>query len=99
MPKIKYDSNNSGGGWWLEDKDWYDLEAAGWVVRWLKDDELYSKYVREDGRWLGALATSATREGLSLEDAIAEFERITGQNSGDEGCGCCGQPHYFYEEI
>lgn len=33
-PYIEYDSNNSGGYWWLEDKDWIALEKAGWYVLW-----------------------------------------------------------------
>lgn len=31
---VKYDSNNSGGSWWLSDKDWKNLEKAGWFVVW-----------------------------------------------------------------
>lgn len=31
---VEYDSNNSGGHWWLKDKDWYALEKAGWIVEW-----------------------------------------------------------------
>lgn len=49
-------------------------------------------------RFIGALATRATRRGLSYEKAIAEWERITGENADDEGCPCCGAPHYFIEE-
>lgn len=32
--KVEYSSTNSGGGWWLEDKDWKALEKAGWRVNW-----------------------------------------------------------------
>lgn len=85
LPVIEYSSNNSGGDWWLDDEDWYALESAGWDVEWKGD------------RWLGALATRATREGLSREAAIAEWESVTGQNADSEGCDCCGQPHYFSE--
>jgi len=92
--KIEYTSNNSGGDWWLSDKNWKDLEAAGWQVNWKKDEPNPPK----DGRWLGALATRATREGLSMDEAVAEFERITGCDSTDAGCSCCGQPHYFSRE-
>jgi len=81
--KVEYSSNNSGGNWWLDDKNWKALETAGWKVEW------------KDGRWLGALATSACREGLSLLDAVAEWERVTGECSTDVGCACCGQPHNF----
>jgi hypothetical protein len=84
--KIEYHSNNSGGEWWLSDQNWKDLESAGWTVDWKKD-----------GRWLGALATSATRSADSMEEAIAEFERVTGQYANSEGCPCCGQPHNFHE--
>lgn len=37
MGIIEYQSNNSGGNWWLEDKDWIALENAGWVVHWIHD--------------------------------------------------------------
>lgn len=34
---------------------------------------------------------------LPLKAAIAEFDEVTSQSSSDEGCSCCGHPHYFYE--
>lgn len=34
MGYVEYNSNNSGGDWWLNDADWHKLEAAGWVVQW-----------------------------------------------------------------
>ena len=83
--KVEYSSNNSGGDWWLSDEDWKNLEQAGWVVNW-----------RE--RFLGAIATSATREGLTEDEAIAEFERVTGEDAFANGCPCCGNPHNFYLE-
>ena len=86
MSTVRYSSNNSGGDWWLSDKDWYALEEAGWDVDWASE-----------GRWLGALATRATRDGLTLEAAKSEFGAITGEDPGAEGCSCCGQPHYFSE--
>lgn len=89
MGYIEYSSNNSGGDWWLTDQDWTNLEEAGWEVQWKKDEA-------GQRRWLGALATSAKRHGLTREEAIAEWEQITGQNAYDEGCPCCGQPHEFY---
>ena len=39
MGVIKYESNNSGGRWWLSDDDWKRLEDAGWVVHWIHDRE------------------------------------------------------------
>ncbi len=34
MKKVTYDSNNSGGDWWLKDEHWQKLEDAGWYVVW-----------------------------------------------------------------
>lgn len=90
---VRYKANNSGGSWWLADEDWRALEKAGWTVEWFRNDPYY-----KSDRFLGALASSATRTGLSLGDAIAEWERITGQESSALGCECCGTPHYFAEE-
>lgn len=95
--KVTYTTNNSGGGWWLSDDDWRALEAAGWVVDWVAEQTDHA-WADADGRFLGALATSAYREGLSLDDAIEEWERVTGERASDEGCDCCGAPHYFFEE-
>ena len=83
MGRIEYNAINSGGSWWLTDEDWHALEAAGWKVEWRK--------------FLGSIATQATREGLSLEDAVAEWEKVTGKCSTDAGCPCCGVPHSFTE--
>lgn len=45
MSYVEYDSNNSGGRWWLTDEDWRALERAGWIVRW---STLGFKYTPED---------------------------------------------------
>ncbi len=92
---VEYDSNNSGGRWWLKDQDWLALKQAGWKVRWYRDQEYYSSERTEDGRWLGALASRAERHGLTLGEAIREWEQVTGQNSSALGCSCCGTPHNF----
>lgn len=92
VKRVDYSSNNSGGTWWLNDKNWFDLEKAGWKVEWIKDDPFYGG----EERFLGTLAQRATRFGLTLKKAIKEWERITGLNSEEEGCDTCGQPHYFY---
>lgn len=91
---VEYSSNNSGGDWWLKDKDWKNLEAAGWEVLWKKDNNR-GMWVDDDGRFLRALATEARKEFDSVEEAIKEWEQITGQTSTDEGCNCCGPPHAF----
>lgn len=103
--KVSYSHNNSGGGWWLTDQNWHDLEAAGWEVDWYATSEYrHQNYAGDfddsfdrypEGRFLGALASNASREGLTMGEAIAEWERITGQNSADLGCSCCGTPHSF----
>jgi hypothetical protein len=93
--KITYSSNNSGGGWWLKDEDWYKLEEAGWKIKWHKDQK--GKWFKADaeGRWLGALAGEASKNFKTVREAMEEFERITGQDVTDEGCNCCGAPHSF----
>lgn len=37
--RVRYWSSNSGGDWWLDDKDWAALEAAGWIVHWYHDPQ------------------------------------------------------------
>lgn len=41
---VEYSSNNSGGRWWLKDKDWLALEKAGWTVEWGGSYFCHSKY-------------------------------------------------------
>ena len=84
--KITYSSNNSGGHWWLKDKDWKNLERAGWDVEWEKE-----------GRFLGALPHRASKDFASVEEAISEWESVVGQSATEEGCPCCGPPHEFYD--
>jgi hypothetical protein len=95
MARVEYSSNNSGGDWWLKDEDWYALEEAGWDVEWRSHMENPWPSERATGRWLGALATRAFKEFRNPDDAIGEFERITGQDASAQGCNCCGPPHSF----
>lgn len=133
---VEYDSNNSGGSWWLKDEDWAALEKAGWYVQWLGLSFCHARYpgiggakpapetcpdsqschghrgansyeeaiaAGRDARWLGALAREATFEVTAYSAALAESnaqqlwsEDIGFRYSGDEeGCNCCGRPHYF----
>ncbi len=95
---LEYNSNNSGGSWWLDDEDWKALEKAGWNVKWVKDEPDRILNTGEDDRWLGALAKKATIEldsEADIEDAISEWESITGQSRNSLGCNCCGPPHEF----
>jgi hypothetical protein len=92
---VSYSSNNSGGYWWLDDDNWLALEKAGWNVDWMRDKEATLFHKPGEERWLGALAQSASREGLSLRDAITEWEDVTHADSRALGCSCCGVPHSF----
>ena len=94
---VEYESNNSGGSWWLNDEHWKALEAAGWKVDWFAGQTREFFKPDKDGRWLGALADRARRDGLTLREAADEWERITGMDATDAGCACCGQPHKFTE--
>lgn len=78
---IEYTHNNSGGVYWLSEKNWQDLIEAGWIVV-----TTFSKRI-----------LSIKRIGLSMDDAVAEWEKITGLDSQAQGCDCCGMPHAFYE--
>ena len=40
---VEYNSNNSGGHWWLDDNQWRALEAAGWKVAWYRLEHLYNE--------------------------------------------------------
>ena len=118
--KVTYSSNNSGGDWWLKDKDWKALEKAGWTVIWggwyfcnsswwelpkgkkkcgKKNCPGHRKYKTakqaDKDRYMGALASYASKDFPSIEDAKEEWSRIVGQDPKAEGCNCCGQPHYF----
>lgn len=129
MTIVEYHSNNSGGSWWLKDKDWLALEAAGWKVQWAHLENMYDEngdYQRDDEgfpvfvplgegnskyksfsalskkpgadgkmRYMGALANYAHRKTDNPVETIREFERVTGQDTTDEGCNCCGAPHCF----
>ena len=95
--KVTYDSNNSGGDWWLDDRDWKALESAGWTVEWFSNPEYAASFgMSPDGRFLGALAMAAHIDVPSIDAAISIFTAATGQDPYAEGCTCCGPPHYFY---
>lgn len=94
MITVEYHHNNSGGGWWLKDEHWLALEKAGWKVEWVKDDK--DKFRRDStDRFLGALATRASKQFLTPREAMVEFEKVTGMSVCEEGCNCCGPPHCF----
>ena len=89
--KVIYRSNNSGGEWWLQDKDWRALQDNGWELEPLMTKD-------QDGRWLGAICTAASKDYPGLREAIAGWESATGMSASDSGCDCCGPPHEFHTE-
>lgn len=99
---IEYSHNNSGGGDWLSEEDWLNLEKAGWRTCGFYDF-VYDKYgnTKYDKDGLPELKSISDNKKYaykffdSLEEAIEEFEEITGENANAEGCNCCGQPHNF----
>lgn len=98
MFKLEYSSNNSGGSWWLKDKDWKALEDAGWVVEWYAEEKQFNGKPYPDGRFIGALASRAHKfveSKTAATEAVEEWESVTGQNATSQGCNCCGRPHYF----
>ena len=130
---VTYKSNNSGGGWWLDDKDWKALEKAGWHVIWghyyfcggkgttweappgkeqpcLTESSNPGKVEKtcpghrkfdtakeaSKSRYMGALAVAAQKEFKSIGEAKREFMGVTGKDTEDNGCPCCGAPHDFF---
>lgn len=81
MSTVRYTANNSGGYDWITSHQWQLLVEAGWIA-----------HFRHRGRYWGA-----TREGLTLSEAVAEFEEVTGLDTSAIGCTCCGRPHHFNE--
>lgn len=92
--EVEYSSNNSGGSWWLNDEDWFALEAAGWEIDWFKDRERNIRDYPAD-RFLGALASNAVKKDTTLREAIDEWESVTLESASALGCSCCGTPHSF----
>lgn len=80
------------------------LADAGWEVAWVKDrDRTAIGRLDADGRWMGALATSAVLpvsandEDFAIEVAKLAWSRaLPLQDIDAEGCDCCGSPHAFY---
>lgn len=93
--RIRYSSNNSGGSWWLNQKDWDALEAAGWLVEW----SAWEAGRHDWGGWSNTPAHYAwAPAGMTEDQARVSFTDATGQSSWEEGCNCCGEPHNFYEQ-
>jgi len=100
---LEYDSNNSGGSFWLDDEHWFALAEAGWEIAWAMGSGLdYDRLpppknasARDRRRWLGTLATKARITTFNPLQSIREWEKITESDASAEGCNCCGPPHTF----
>lgn len=69
----EYDSNNSGGSFWLSDQNWADLEKAGWVI----------------SNHFGSEPTAAKRKlpiGLAIQE-WAEITGMDPSDEGCNCCG------------
>lgn len=60
-------------------------------------ESIGKREVNGEWRYMGQLATTAYRVGLSLREAAEEWEQVTKGTATDAGCPCCGQPHNFTE--
>jgi len=77
---IRVEINNSGGDRWVSVESWKALREAGWFLMWPAEDGQFSR---------------AEVYKTSVEEAIDEFEQITGCNVTVSGCPCCGPPFTF----
>lgn len=79
----------------------YDADGMPILIPLDESCGILAKLVNKDAhgvpRYLGALAKTAFRAGLTLKEAVAEWERITSGDPCSTGCPCCGQPHRFTE--
>lgn len=101
MITVEYSSNNSGGSFWLSDDDWLALHNAGWELR---DNRDYSwgldpHTLKDEDRYFGSEITTGARKSFeTFREAVDEWESLTGENAGAQGCNCCGPPHNFSGE-
>lgn len=79
---VEYDSNNSGGHWWLTNADWQKLEAAGWFVEWGGQDFCNPRYGSSGRRTAPDThepnECPGHRRDNSLEDAIKNDDKWLG---------------------
>lgn len=73
----------------------YEHNNSGGML-WIFDDQ-WNK-LKNAGWVLSDDGREAEKKFKTREDAIAEFEKLTGidvEKDNESGCPCCGQPHYF----
>lgn len=95
---LEYESNNSGGVWWVSSEGWHALADAGWTVHWGERRygclaDLLRKTEPTGKTWMGA--ESCAKAGTDPQALVDEWERLTGCTASDQGCNCCGPPHDF----
>ncbi len=73
--------NNSGGRWWLDEKDEQGLIAEGWLLHFVD--------------WLGRHIDYAFLPDVSMQQALNSFSRATQYYGAEKGCPCCGKPFSF----
>ena len=88
--------NNSGGSFYLSKEDYRRLEEAGWELD-RNEDSYRVKY--HDGHPDHAYRTVfSNSEDQAYEEAVGEFEAVTGAYRYLEMCNCCGQNFWFNVE-
>lgn len=94
MRRYKFCENNSGGGWWLNERDYEALFAAGWKYEPKnereKDRRPYLDHL--DSKVPYGWRRHLTGEFDSIRAAVESFECATGKNFFEQGCNCCGAP-------
>jgi len=95
--KCNFRENNSGGGWWMERKDYEAMFAAGWkyeppeLSSKRRSDDLNKPFLSNDDVPYGWRRYVFGDFG-SLRSAVESFEAATGKNFFEQGCNCCGAP-------
>lgn len=101
---IEYSLNNSGGRWWLENKDWDALKKSKWDIAghgmFIYNNEgnhvMTAKGLPKLKKINPEYYSYAFKRFNSIKEALCEFEKITGADITAEGCNCCGTPHSFF---
>ena len=78
---VQLNCNNSGGHWWLEDKDEAGLTSAGWLL-----------VISES---CGRHVDYAFLPGANIAQALTSFRDATSFTGKELGCSCCGTPFCF----
>lgn len=98
--EVNFSENNSGGSWWLKQKDYDALAAAGWDIdgRRLSVRDPAEPDCPRSATLMVTVQAETERRACSIaeERAIESWEQATGYDSNEEGCNCCGPPYQIY---